>query len=247
MASAATFFNHIEPGTARQNTSSSKKYFFSNPIEPSVKKFDQKEENIKLIRWLKLMPAVAFLGVGATCLPHFALGCAIAAGVFAINFVMARMISAFVKPKMKQEYLDIIKNRLLLVTLADPILEGLVFQGAILKLSLLLIGLAFPPTLILPFLNTSLSIAATIAIFITAVLYAHMHVYNAEENNHAQVASSFLLSVTCGVLATQFGWLVSLGAHVSNNVIAIFNLSTRSDEEKQKAVSEDDMLPLNIR
>lgn len=243
MASSVTFFQ-LEPSVHRQKTSRSKEYFSSEPVKPLVKKIDKEEESNKYIRWLKLIPAAAFIGVGAVFLPHFALGCAIAAGMLAINLVMAAVVRAFVKSKMKKEYLEMLKNKPLLVTLGAPILEELIFRGAMLQLSLLLIGLAFPPALILPFLNTGLSIAAATAILITAVVFGLVHAFNAEKNNYAQVATTFLSGLAFGFLAIQFGLLVAIGAHVLNNTIAclFLNLLPLSDEKKKEEVSENEVL-----
>ena len=69
---------------------------------------------------------MALIGVGAAFLPHFALGCAIAAGVLTINLIMAAVVSAFVKSKKKKEYLEMLNNKQLLVTLGAPILEELI-------------------------------------------------------------------------------------------------------------------------
>ena len=142
---------------------------------------------------------MALIGVGAAFLPHFALGCAIAAGVLTINLIMAAVVSAFVKSKKKKEYLEMLNNKQLLVTLGAPILEELIFRGAMLQLSLLLIGLVFPPALILHFLNTGISIAAATAIFITAVVFGLAHAPNAE-NNHAQVYTTFLFGLSLDFL-----------------------------------------------
>jgi len=243
MASSVAFFKS-DPLIHRKKISRSEQYFSSEPVNPLVKKIDKEEESKKFIRWLKLIPAVALIGVGAAFLPHFALGCAIAAGVLAINIIMAAVISAFVKSKMKKEYLEQLKNKQLLVTLGAPILEELIFRGAMLQLSLLLIGFAFPPALILPFLNTGLSIAAATAIFITTVIFGLAHASNAEKNNFAQVATTFLGGLAFGFLAIQFGLLVAIGAHVLNNTVAslFLNLSAPSDEEKKEEAGEYEVL-----
>lgn len=241
MASSVTFFQ-LEPRVHCQKKSRSKEYFSSEPVKPLVKKIDKEEESNKYIRWLKLIPAVALIGVGAAFLPHFALGCAIAAGVLVINLVIATVVRFFVKSEVKQDYLEMLENKQLLVTLGAPILEELIFRGAMLQLSLLLIGLAFPPALILPFLNTGLAIAAATAILITAVVFGLVHASNAEKNNYAQVANAFLGGLAFGFLAIQFGLLVAIGAHVLNNTIACLFLNLISDEEKEEEISENEVL-----
>jgi membrane protease YdiL (CAAX protease family) len=245
MTSSVTFFQ-LDPRVDRTPPKKTKEYFSSEPIKPLVKKIDKKEEKInKYIRWLKLMPAVTLIGVGIAFLPHFALGCAIAVGVLVINFIMIVVISAFVEAKMKKEYFETLHNKQLWVTLGGPILEELIFRGAMLQLSLLLIGLAFPPALALPFLNTGLSIAAATAISITALAFGLIHASNAEKNNYAQVASTFLCGLSFGFLAIQFGLLVAIGAHILNNTIAaclFLNLSSSSDERKKEKASENEVL-----
>jgi len=136
-------------------------------------------------------------------------------------------------------YRDSISKSQLMVSLGAPIMEELIFRGAILQLLLLLIGLAFPPMLLFPCLNLGISVAAAAAICITAGLFGVAHAGNGK-NNHVQVVTTFIMGLAFGFFAVQFGLLVAIGAHILNNTIAsaLGNLFSSPATKKEEKVVE---------
>lgn len=238
MASSITFFD--DSSSHPKYSKKSDKYFSSVSAKPIVKKIDKEEETTKLMRWLKLTPALILIALSAAFLPHFGLACAVTIGVLFSNLIIVSIIGMFVKTKPTKELSDAIKNKQLLVSLGGPALEELFFRGALLQLSLLLIGLAFPPALLLPFLNLGISVAAATAILITAIPFGLMHAGNAEKNGYPQVVATFLYGLAFGFFAVQFGLLVAIGAHVLNNTIicSVLNLSSTSPKKSEEPKEE---------
>lgn len=233
MPATPTFFDErlVHP----KYSPKSEKYFSPTSSKPLVKKIETSDKTTQLIRWLKLAPAFIFIGLTATLLPSFGLAYAITTGVLFMNITTAASLSRFDKSEPKKGYPDLLRNHQLVATLGGPILEELIFRGFVLHLSLLLIGLIFPPAMILPFLNVGISVAAATAITISAILFGLAHQDNAK-NNYTQVLITFCSGLVFGFFAVQFGLAVAIGAHIFNNTLAVslFNLFDKGDELVQK-------------
>ncbi len=233
MATTPAFFDErlVHPKYSKK----SEKYFSPESTKPLVKKIETGDKTTQLIRWLKLAPAFIFIGLTAALLPSFGLAYAITTRVLFMNIITAMILSRFIKAESTKEYLDLLRNEQLKVTLTGPILEELIFRGFMLHILLLLIGLIFPPAMILPFLNVGISIAAATAITITAILFGLAHQGNAK-NNHVQVIVTFCSGLALGFFAVQFGLAVAIGAHIFNNTLAclLINLFGEGDELAQE-------------
>lgn len=210
---------------------SSKITFFQTKPLLSTQLFNNEE----FIHWLKLLPAITFITAGSTYIPHFAYGCIMATGLFIVNFILNTVMDTFAKPEKYEEFIELTE---LTTSLLAPIHEELLYRGLILQLFIELIKSNYPSALESCFLETDLSIADAIAIFTTALLFGFMHTFNVKTNGFTLMPAAFLGGLMLGFLTKQYGLLIAIGAHSTNNTIAVLLYSLKTKQETKSIENE---------
>ena len=85
------------------------------------------------------------------------------------------------------------------------------------------IGKNMLPAISVTFLvGTPMHIATAVSILATAVFFGMAHLHNDHKNNVSQSINATISGIALGILATHFGLIASIGAHMVNNTLAMF-------------------------
>jgi membrane protease YdiL (CAAX protease family) len=156
-------------------------------------------------------------------------------GTLVFNYITILLLRTLIKSEIPKSYSDFLKKNQIDITFIGPIIEELIFRGAVLPLSLLTIGLLFPASLTTPFFGLGISMAAACALIISSVSFGLVH-YSNGGKNHLQVINSALCGIVYGLLSLQFGLITAIGAHIFNNffITAISNLAPEPKKPKEE-------------
>lgn len=163
---------------------------------------------------------VACVALGIAFLPGFASGLLLGSVCSLVNIALAILmhrISPLNAPKSSYYYFLI--NNPLTATIVGPSIEEILFRGLLLPAMLAVITTLFPITTTIMFWGTGITLAATIAIGLTAGLFGLAHIANDHEGAYRQVFFTTLFGIACGVIALQLGLWAAIGAHIVNNSI----------------------------
>jgi hypothetical protein len=172
-------------------------------------------------RWLYLIPVVSAIAIGILCAPNFALGLA-AGGALWVGITIINLgLNLLCKVKDGSKYNKEIVDHPLEVALLAPVIEELIFRGAMQPLfTRAIVWLA--PTATAAFFGSGLGTATVVSIVATSVLFGLLHLGNKDvnENVHFQVVYAGILGIPLGILAVQFGLGASIAAHIAINTIS---------------------------
>lgn len=197
----------------------------------------------KVNDWSYLLPSLCIIGIGSVTSPYFAFGLAVGVVAFFIQTItlyLAYSLGIFSldsRPN-TDEYIEWATNHAFFTAIIGPIIEELIFRGAIQPLCITVIGLINPALLLMPFFSTGLNVAVIAGIVCTSLLFGIGHLGSSKNHdNYLHAVMATLGGILEGVLAIKFGLVASIAAHIANNLIVI-TLQKAAGEVSSKIESD---------
>jgi len=202
--------------------------------------------------WLCLLPAVAVMGLGIIFAPNFAIGLVIGVLEYTISMLIslsAQAIFPLVREKNSQYSIQVM-NDPIHTTLVCPILEELLFRGALQPLLIAAISWLAPVAATALLFGTGLTVAAMLSIFVTSIIFGVMHISNRHVGSYRQAALCFIGGIVDGVVAIQYGLVASIAAHIINNTLATITMAAfftgvQNKNETEPSIISQDELEIN--
>lgn len=186
--------------------------------------WDVLRENVSdPMNWLYIVPTIGALALCVFLAPTAApigMAVGVATCVGSAVVLIALKVANLMTPDENSEYEQILREYPSLGTLVAPVIEEGIFRGLIQPLATRAI-LFLIPAAGAALLGPSLSIAVTVSVVATAVLFGITHLFNSHKNSHIQAIVTTFSGIAFGLIAAQFGLPAAIAAHMINNTILI--------------------------
>ncbi len=163
----------------------------------------------------------AVLALGLAISPSIGLGIAIGIANLIIKIIIISNLDNILSrsENSNSKYSNLLALHPYYVSFGGPILEECFFRGLLQPLLLSLISHLAPSLASTIFLSSGVSIAAIIAISITAIGFGLIHLLNSHPNSDIQAITCTISGLIYGLISLQYGLAATVAAHITNNMI----------------------------
>jgi membrane protease YdiL (CAAX protease family) len=212
------------------------------PLSPANSVWNIVKNNISHFEnWTYLIPTIGVVACCALLSPTFVLK-GIGIGIVEYSF-MSLMGHAVIKicnlkNEKPSEYVKMVMRAPVWITVVLPILEEGVFRGCLqpllTRIILFLVPSAAVPAACTLWLGTPMSVALTISIIATALIFGIAHLSNGGMHRHSVIQSLFatLGGIIDGVAAAKLGLVASMTAHMIINTCTITEVKLYTPPER---------------
>ncbi len=186
-------------------------------------------------RWLWTIPTITGLALATIFVPYFGIGIVVGVIDLTLSVVALKILEKLHiieeededDDQSSQYAREIYKNPFLAACVA-PILEEGIMRGTVQPMLSRVIQQLVPASTAM-FANSGLSIATSISILSTSMLFGAAHLSNPHKKAHVQAVLSGVSGIVLGLLAAKFGLGASIASHIVNNSLALVFFSAKSD------------------
>ncbi len=201
--------------------------------------------------FLFLIPTITAIALGVLFLPNFGLGLAAGAVMLVVTAItMSSLTSLGViedTEETSSQYSRLLQNDLLSGAVFAPLAEEAVFRGGIQPMLTKVFQMIVPASAG-ALIGTPLSIASSISIVATGILFGAVHYLNPHKGAFQQAVMASVNGVALGILASQFGIGSALAAHMAFNTVpsafSAFKPSAMDTKEELRAQNKFRYSPL---
>ena len=180
-------------------------------------------------KWSFFPAVIAFSVTGLITIPNFSTGILWGMMEFSLSIMIRALMVCAIRltnePNFSirnSSYVKAIGLNLLHAALLGPIIEELVFRGALQPISTEVIAWCFPSTSTEYFEchGCNFSIATAISILTTSLVFGAAHLSNQHAESRYQAISACIAGIILGDVAAQYGLGASIATHSTCNTIA---------------------------